>query len=391
MILMWLGSFIVMVYGMSESQKHMALLFSGLQKKFYDKSFEGTFAKIFMHAADVVVLEASPQKSVYSALALYNMRILSPRATLLKMGLSLLGAWWVLILGLLFLSLNGLFFLGFSSLLLFSFLAMPRLQELFKTLFYAGLFLLGGELMLRSSGVLASMLGESNFAFMLADGRFGAVGILLVLGLLLSLIIEMEFWTMALCLALLASSTLSFNGALALVAGERLGRLLLLALRGHRLNQACAKISKNFALSSGAGVVVGLMIAGYSHGVMTSMDSFDANALQQKNLLFVCFFALILFFQFVGQMVYGHFATQRPVAEVQEARYFSKAWLRRELLSPGALLWAKSRVQARVSEIKYHIQGLQSLKDGQVPEHLQARLKTEEEQLHKLLNEVLPR
>lgn len=391
MILMWLGSFVVMIYGLSESQKHMALLFSGLQKRFYDKSFEGPFAKIFMHAADVTVLEASPQKSLYSALALFNMRILSPRATLLKMGLSLLGAWWVLILGLLYMSLNGLFFLGFSSLMLLSFLAYPRLQELLKTIFYAGLFLMGGELMLRSAGVMSNLLGESNMAFTLADGRFGAVGILLVAGILISLVIEFEFWSLALSLAFLATNTLSFNGALALVAGERVGRMILLAVRGRCLNQACANLSRHFALFSAIGALVGLWIAGSAHGMIGGMESFDANAAQQKCLSFMEYFVVILFFQFVGQMIYGHFASQKPIDEVQEARYFSKAWLQRGLLSPGALLWAKSRVQTRVSEIKYHIQGLQSLPDGKVPEHLQARLKTEEEQLHKLLHEVLPR
>lgn len=115
MILMWLGSFVMMMLGLYLSQKYVAVVFSGLQKSFLDKGLETTLGKMFIRALDVVVLEASPQKSLYSGMALLNLRVLGTRPSALLMCLSTLGAWWVLILGLLFMSFNGYFLLGLAG------------------------------------------------------------------------------------------------------------------------------------------------------------------------------------------------------------------------------------------------------------------------------------
>lgn len=55
-----------------------------------------------------------------------------------------------------------------------------------------------------------------------------------------------------------------------------------------------------------------------------------------------------------------------------------------EFASRGVMAWAKAKIHKRLSEIRYHLQGLTTLKEGQVPEHIQVRLKSEEQELTKL-------
>jgi hypothetical protein len=86
-------------------------------------------------------------------------------------------------------------------------------------------------------------------------------------------------------------------------------------------------------------------------------------------------------------MVWGHFGSKLKVDEIQEIRYVPKSWTEQELLSSEALIWIRAKVQKRLSEIRYHRQGLQTVKEGQIPEVLQARLKAEENQLSRFLQD----
>lgn len=384
MILMWLGSFVLMMFGLTESQKHAAAFFANLQKNFFEKGFDVNTTKMFVRALDVVVLEASPQRSLYTGLALYNLRILNLRTSNLIMCLSTLGAWWVLILGLLFLSFNGFFLLGLCTLGLIGAWKAPKAKLLLKWVFATGVFLIGGETMLRNSTVVQTILGQSDLAFFLADGRFGAVLGILIASILMSFIVQVEFWSLALALSLLLTNTLSFNGALALVAGERIARMLLFWWRSRSLNQDCRRIGFQLSMVSILGVLIGFLVAGEARNLFYLGFSSDLSSFQDKSLQFVMLFAVILVLQFFAQMVWGHFGSLAKVDELQDAKYFPASWADFELLSPAAMTWAKDRVHKRLSEIRYHLQGLQSLKEGQVPEHIQARLKLEEQQLSAL-------
>lgn len=372
MILMWLGSFVLMLFGLAESQKHISMLFQNLQKSFLDKGLDASFGYMLVRSLDVVVLEASPQKSLYSGMALFNLRILGRRAGILVMCLNILGAWWPLILGMLFLSFNGFFLLGLCTLGFINVGPAPKLKSLLQWLFATGLFLVGGEMMLRSSSVVQTLLGQSEWAFFLADGRFGAVIGILLISVVLTFAVKVEFWSLALGLGLLVTNTLSFNGALALVAGERIGTMIIFWWRSRGLSLDCRKIGRQLAGFSILGVLVGFIVA----GEVRSLSSF-----QDKSVQFVLMFAIILFFQFVAQMAWGHFASQVKDNDMPEAKYFPVFWLQHEMLAPAAVMWAKEKIHKRLSEIKYHLQGLGTLKEGQVPEQIQARLREEEVQL----------
>jgi hypothetical protein len=385
---MWLGSFALMMFGMTETQKHIAALFAPVQKKILIKGLEGPLSQMFPRVAALVFAEASPQKSLYAGMALKNMRVLGVRPSVLMMCLSTLGAWSIILLGMFFLGFSGLFLMGFGVILLFGLSKMEKLKDMIKVIFSAGLFLLGGEMIMRQGRVIPMMLGESDWAFFLADGRFAAVFGILILAFLISLIIEIEFWSVALSLSLLVGGVISLNGALGLVAGERMARAVLFYLRTRKLNDTCKKIGLGFSVTSFLGALLGLFMAGFVREGLPYVYSSEGEILQDKVTIFIALWVVILATQFVAQMIWGHFGGAYKESELQEASYFTKAWVQKELISVSALLWSLAKLHTRLSELKYHLQGLGTLKEGQVPEHIQSRLKTEEQEVSKLLHDL---
>ncbi|WP_253696628.1 hypothetical protein [Bdellovibrio bacteriovorus] len=385
MILMWLGSFFLVMYGLTESQKHLGTLFSSLHKKVLNMGMETNLVKTFIRCADVVIFEVSPQRSLYTGMALYNLRVLPLAPATLIMAMSTLGVWWIAILSLLFLGFSGYFILGLCVLGLFIFTSSAKAKTLLQFAFSVGIFLIGGESMIKNSTVIQNLLGQSDLAFFLADGRFPPVLTLLAASLLLSLVIKTEFWTLVLGLSLLMTSTVSLNGVMGLVAGERIARMILFWWHSRSLNQDCQRIGKHLAAISILGVLIGFWLAGEARNLFYFNFSTDMASFQDKSLQFVGLVLVILVCQFLAQMIWGHFGSRVKVDELQEAKYFPPMWTEREYLSLPAMSWAKEKVQKRLSEIRYHLQGLGSLKEGQVPEHIQNRLKDEEQQLTRLV------
>ncbi|WP_413583430.1 hypothetical protein [Bdellovibrio sp. HCB288] len=385
MILMWLGSFVLMMFGLTMSQKNAAQLFQNFQKSFLDKNLDQPkMIKMFQYCLDVVLLDVSPQKSLYAGLAMYNLRIGGLRSSALVMCLSTLGAWWVALLGMLFLNFNGSFLLGLCFLGLVSVVMTPNVRTILKWILGAGIFLIGGELMLKNSNVLIMALGQSDFAFFLADGRFPAVASIMLAAIVISLVVRVEFWSLVLALSLVFVNVISINGAIALIAGERIGRMLLFWWHSRALNQDCRRVGMQFSLASIAGVIMGLLLAGEVRVTMNMGYTAEMTAYQEKSLQLVILFLIILGVQFVAQMVWGHFGGSSKVDELQDAKYISKVWFTEEYASVGVYVWAKNKIHKRLSEVRYHLQGLGTLQEGQVPAPIQERLKEEEKQLAQL-------
>lgn len=386
MILMWLGSFVLMMFGLTMSQKYAAQLFQGFQRSFLDKNLDQPkMIKMFQYCLDVVLLEVSPQKSLYAGMGLYNLRVLGLRPSVLVMCLSTIGAWWVVLLGMLFLSFNGAFLLGLCVLGLISAALTPKTRTILNWILGTGIFLIGGELVLKNSNVLIMALGQSELAFFLADGRIVSIASILVAAAAISLIVRVEFWSLALGLSLLFVNVISINGAIALVAGERIGRMLLFWWHTRSLNQDCQRVGMQFSLVSILGTIVGLLLAGEVRVTMNlGYTSSEMTAYQDKSVQFVILFMIILGVQFVAQMVWGHFGGSAKVDEIQDPKYISSVWFSEEFASTGVYQWAKSKIHKRLSEVRYHVQGLNSLQQGQVPEHIQLRLKNEEAELSKI-------
>ncbi|MBO9667528.1 MAG: hypothetical protein J7501_12035 [Bdellovibrio sp.] len=382
---MWLGSFVLMMFGLSQSQKVAASLFQNFQKKILDKNLDQpSMVKMFQLCLSTVLLEASPQKSLYAGMSLYNLRIVGLRASALVMCLSTVGAWWVALLGMSFLSFSGAFLLGLCGLGLITVILTPKVRGVLQWIFMAGLFLVGGEIMLRNSNVLIMALGQSDLAFFLADGRFSAVLVILAAAAAISLLVRVEFWSLALGLSLLFVNVLSLNGAIALIAGERIGRMLLFWWHSRSLNQDCRRMGWQFSLTSILGVILGMLLAGEVRTTLNMGFTSEMASYQEKSAQYVILFMVILMVQLIAQMVWGHFGGNKQVEEIQDPKYISAVWTSEEFASPGVLAWAKTKIHKRLSEVRYHLHGLTTLKEGQVPEHIQVRLKAEEAELAKL-------
>lgn len=384
MIHMWLGSFILMMWGMTAFQKQVGLLVADFQRAIFEKGFSSSMVKMFAQAVAVDVVEASPQRAAYSAMGLLNLRILTTRPAVLLMCLSPLAVLPVLGLSSLFLGFSGYFILGLFSVSLFKFWKSKHLDHSFQILFAAGVFLVGAESLMRNARILQTTLTDADLIFFVADGRFGAVLTLMLLAFVISLLIQVEFWTLVLGLSLLSTGTISFNGALGLLLGERLAFAALYWWRTKGLNQECKKLGLQFAALVVVTSIIGFWWAGEARTFLDLGFSLETTASQEKTGAFLLLFSLILAVQLLAALVWGHFAGNNQTEEMQNPHYISASWLERGLLSEGQRSWAKDRVQKRLSEIRYHLAGLKSLKEGQVPDHIQARIVDEESQLSKL-------
>lgn len=384
MILMWLGSFVLMLWGLTSFQKNFAAAFAPLQKAILKKGFSSSLAGIFFQGTAMVVMEASPLRSLYSAMALFNLRILATRPAVLLMCLSPLGLLPALFLGMLFLNFSGFFILGLCVVTLLRFGKANYVDDALKILFSVGVFLVGGESLLRNSSIVQTYLTQNDLVFFLADGRFGAVLVLVLASFCLSLLLQTEFWSLAFALSLLTTGTISFNGALGLVLGERLAMAAIFWFRMRKLNQDCIRLGSQYALVAFLSSLIGFWLAGELRVLMDVGYSTDMSGVQEKTFSFLLAFAVMLGTQGLIGMIWGHFAGNFQTAEMQDVKYFSASWLERGLISEGQRSWAKEKVHNRLSEIRYHLAGLQSLQEGRVPEHIQARIKDEEKQLSTL-------
>ncbi len=386
MIYVWLGSFVLTLFSLKESQKYLARLSETFQQKIYESSLDAKFDKMLPRALSLSVLGSSPRKTELTALSLYNICVLGKRSSVLMMGLASLGAWWILVLSLGFMSINGLMLVGICILAIFT--KNKKWQNLFQLLFFTGLFFYGAELLARYSANLQMSLGDSSLAFFLVENHLLPLLGMLLLGFVLSFVITIEFWTVCLALALLAASAISLNGAASFFAGEMIASGILLFWRGRKLNQECQNIAMQMGLSSAVGALLGWVLALILQEVAGEAGSFGMDGLSFRLLRWTALVVLILFTPFFAKMLVGHFLARRVVDEVQAARYFPPHWSHQELLCGPAVVWGRQRLSQRIQEIRYHLQGLVSLKEGQIPEAVQIRLRREEKELAQLYTDL---
>lgn len=383
MILVWLGSLMLVLFGLHESQNSLRSIFSRWQISRLDQFKEGQRSRNFILSMLFSVSEASPKSSSYAGLGFYNLRILSREPSLLLMVMSPLSAWWALFVATLFLKFQGLFLIAIAGLGAASLFNQGLLKSVWRTFFALGIFLFAGESLLRQSAMLPMFLGESPIAFWLADGRSTALLGLLLLGILVGLVIQTEFWSLCLGIGLLMASSISFNGALAVFAGERIAQALLFAWRSRKLDEDGQKVGRSFALVSALAAVIGLIASWFVRDFYELGKSFGADGMQERSLSFILLLALILLIQWLALLVWGHWAQHSfvPREGIFQPRYFPASWFQREFISLHSLQWAKARVWKRLQEIRYHLHGLSTYQPGQIPDHVQSKLKNEEASL----------
>lgn len=310
MILTWLGSFLLVLVGFSFTQKYFSELFTNFKDKLLSNLEGQSFLKSFISLVFVTVSEMSPQKTLQTSLNLLNHKKVNYKSHILLICLSPLGAWLALLLAILFMNFNGLFLLGLGSFGLLNALRSTQMAKYLKLLVTLGLFFIGGDLMFKNTSVFLNSFADSEIIFFLADGRFSSVLVMMAASLLMTIVIQIEYWTLFLALSLVFVNVLSMNGALGLVAGEQLGVAILFWLQTRTMNPQEQRMGHQFAVVSVFASILGLLAAGELRTYLAFGYGDLGTSLQDKNLQFLFLFTVILILKFTGQMAWGHFFCQ---------------------------------------------------------------------------------
>ncbi len=390
MILMWLGSFVLVLFSYLATQKYLNQRTAVLQSRLMVGKDKENVVSLVLRNLSIVITDVSPIKTVFTALAKLNLQVGKDRESLMQLCMAPIGFWWTLVLASLYLSLNGGFLLGVAIFALLPIAVPKRIRQTFFFVGCIGLFLIAGEMTLRNSSLLQTILGTSDFAFFLADGRFQAVLALLGVGFVISLVTRVGLWSLFLAMALLVSNNISMNGALGLVIGELLGTVAFVFFQGFKVDKKTRTYISQFSMASVIGIVIGFFVVLQIRTFFVFTNFGDRNAYQDKLMILIILIAVVLAIQTAVQMAWGHFAIRLNKTEATMEgviQYFPTAWIDWELLSNSQKEFVLNGLSKRVSEIKYHSQGIKTLEEGKIPGGVLTRLKTEETELSRILND----
>ncbi len=385
MIFFWIGSLTLMLISAFLVSKNTVVFLANFQNKLLKSSLEKDFQSMLIRSLLLVLATPSHSRLLNSVVSIFNLRILGKRASVLLLAVSNVSAWLPLLLIFAFMQINAYFILAIAILFLFVPKKFKKMHEIFLIVTFCAIFLNAAEHIMKYSASLQMSLGDSAWAFFLADGRLPAVLSLFVITFVLSLFIHFEFWSAYLALALLMGSTISMNGAIALIAAERAAAYLKLIWTARKLNQETRNVAFVMGLSGFFGALLALFVGLFVKDIMQMNSGYglDAGYLRGSQLGF--YLIVILFVQFAVLMTVGHFLAQKEMDELQEIKYLPAEFIFSDETSPGFQVWISEKIQQRLQEIRYHNQGLSTYKEGQIPVPIQERLKAEEKALAQIL------
>ena len=379
MMFIWLGSLALLLFGWNLMWRSVNELASSLHKTLLEKRSPET-VYLFARILSLNLSTASAKANVQDGILCWNLALKKRRESVLRLCLSSLGWILPLLVTTLYLGFSGYFVLGVAFFGFFSFTQKYTSKSLWGALCGLGIFLIGSEVSLRQAPMLLNALGAGELTFFLADGRFTAVLSLVLLSLLISMFLNIEMWSLVVALSLLVTNVVSLNGALGLVTGELLALPILMIWRTRKMAVVQKRTILLFGLSSMIGTLLGFWMAGELRSILGLGFSDEFSAYQGRIMQIVLLTTVVLGVQILVLMILGHFLSKETEADVFDGvGYLDSSW--KTDLSPALKEWLDARVSQRLSEIRYHIQGLQSLPAGKVPVPVQNRLILEEKQL----------
>ncbi|MGZ3796433.1 MAG: hypothetical protein ACXVB1_08715 [Pseudobdellovibrionaceae bacterium] len=368
MILMWLSAVAVMIGSFIFFRLGVEDCLIGLQKKFLSLPEPTSLFKMLLTTKLCAVGLGSFVQAQYSAVALLNSRSFSKRYGILLLCLSGAGVWTTLSGILLAWRLNGEILLTAALVIYFYWRWTHKGKGLLRLTAGVGGFLMGAQWVLQRQSLLLSALGESEFHFLLADGRFPAQFLWLLVSFLLTLIIQVESWAVFTALALWMAGSLSLNGAAAIVIGEILAHVWLLHWRSRSLNQEVRKTTLSYALASTLGLGLAFIAAGGLRWVLAWSFTFEGDLLSQKSLEFLSVYLVITIVETLTVLGWGHFAAQKKLDEVQKGDYFSVQWISRGLVSLPILDFILQKLKERLDLLLAQKKDLSLKERTQIPE-----------------------
>jgi hypothetical protein len=319
-------------------------------------------------------------KNTFSHLAYHNLQIVSLRSTLLGLCLVPLSQWLLILLTLGLFQVNGLWILGLGALV---FILQPRLQKHFSIWLALGVFFLGAELALKNSNILLSIMSDSGFGFFLTDNRWTAGLQVFAWALALGLLLQIENAVYIFVLILSVAGVLADNNVLWALLGTEFSRILYLLIRTYSLDKTAKKIIYEYSFI----YVLSFVLAG-ALLLNLRVSFFEEYSIYTKVYSVLIDFIFILFIETVFLLIWGHWRAKKIKTEDNQVQYFPTSWLKDELLILGFYPFIKTKVLARLAEMRYHLQGLGSLPEGKIPASLKHRLESEEKQLSQIFQHL---
>lgn len=312
MILMFLGSVTLVLFGFQLALQSAKKLISPLHKTFVEQN-GSTLAGMFVRGVFLNIIGLSTKENFEDTLSLWQSGLKARRESVLRFCLASLGYWGALFLAALYLGFSGYFILGFAFFGFISIVQKRTSPALWSMLLGLGIYLVGAEVALRQSSILVNLLGTSEAAFFLADGRFPAVFSLMLLSLILSLLLRLEMWSLIVSLGLLVTNIISFNGALGIVTGELLAVSILWIWKTRTLAAPQKGAVLKLAIASLIGTFLGFWIAGETKTYFDIGFGADFAAYQGRIWSFVSLTGLIVLVHMAVLMPVGHFVAKEPL------------------------------------------------------------------------------
>lgn len=367
MILMWLGPVILAVAALRWLSGATGSSWTGLQKRFLAMPESAGLFKTMITTKLCGIGLGGFLRTQYSAVALLNTRAFSRRYAILLLCLSSAGTWITMLGILLAWQVDGGIFLALWFLIWLCSQWANKSWNWQYPVAALGVFLAGTLWVLQKQSILMTILGESELHFWLADGRFPAQLLWLVVSFLVTLLIAVESWAVILALILVVAGSLSLNGAAAFIIGEMLAHVWMLWWRSRKMNQDVKALTKQYALYSTVGLVIAFFVAGLLREAFAWTFTFEASQLTEKSLQFFSLYFVIVVIQALAVMIWGHFATQRKVDEVQKGEYFPLQWISRGLISSEVLDFILKKLNARLDLLLAQKKDLDAKDRAQIP------------------------
>ncbi|HEY8269276.1 MAG TPA: hypothetical protein VIG33_00185 [Pseudobdellovibrionaceae bacterium] len=381
MIMMWLSAIAMMIGSLSVFRLGIGQCFGTLQTRFLNLSESVPLFKMLLTTKLCAVGQGSFVQSQYGAVALLNSRSFSKRYSILLLCLSSAGLWTTMMGILLAWQINGEILLSVAVCVYLFYRWTKKGLGFLIILTGLGGFLVGAQWVLQKQSILLSVLGESEFHFLLADGRFPAQLLWLFVTFVLTLVIEIESWATLTALVLLVAGSLSLNGAVAIIIGEILAHVWVLSWRSRKLNQEAKMTAKSYAIASTVGLVIAFFAAGLLRDAFAWNFTFEGNPLTEKSWQFLSFYLLIIIAQTLTVLLWGHFAAQKKLDEVQKGEYFSVRWISRGLVSNKISDFILKKLKERLDLLLNQKKDLDSKERAQIPG---AFLKVHEQEIAQL-------
>lgn len=367
MIMMWLGAMVVMVGGLSLFRWGVGQCFVGLQKRFLHLSAPVSIFKMLLTAKLCAVGQGSKLQTQYSAVALLSSRCFSKRYAVLLLCLSAAGLWTTMAGFFLAWQLSGEILLVVAMGVYLYCRWTDKKLSLFFLILGLGGFLTGAQWALQKQSILLSVLGESEFHFLLADGRFPAQLLWLGVTFVLTLVIEIESWAAVTALILLVAGSLSLNGAVAMILGEMLAQEWMLFWRSRKLNPDTQRLVRSYALASAIGLVLAFFAAGVLREGFAWSFTFAGNPLTEKSWQFLSLYVVIVSVQTLGVLIWGHFAAQKQADEVQKGEYFPVQWISKGLVSLPVFDFIFAKLKERLALLRAQKKDLDTQERARIP------------------------